>query len=68
MLHLAIPVALILSIKAFFLVHGLSISVAALEAGYRAHRNGEDVILAAVNAGATRAAATLLADGLRRYC
>lgn len=68
MIHIAIPIVIIASIKAFFILHGLTISVAAMEAGYKAHRRGEDVIEAALAAGATRAAAVLLSDGLRKYC
>jgi hypothetical protein len=67
MFHLVIPVAIIASIKGFFLLHGLSISVAAMEAGYKAHVNGDDVVEAAIKAGATRAAAILLSDALRKF-
>jgi uncharacterized protein YqfA (UPF0365 family) len=62
-----IPVVLVASIKAFFVIHGLSISVAAMEAGYRAYRNGDDVVDAAVSAGATRAAAVLLSDAFKKF-
>jgi hypothetical protein len=68
MIHLAIPVAIIAAVKLFFVIHGLTISVAAMEAGYRAHNRGDDVIEAALTAGATRAAAVLLSDALRKYC
>lgn len=65
---LIIPAALILSIKAFFLAHGLTIGMSAIKAGYKAHKNGDDVVEAAVSAGASTAAAILLRDSLRRYC
>jgi hypothetical protein len=68
MFHLAIPVAIIVAVKAYFALHGLSIGMAAMKAGYRAHKNGGDVIDAAISAGATEAAARLLQDSLRRVC
>jgi hypothetical protein len=68
MIHFIIPFAILVAIKGYFLAHGLSIGMAAIKAGYRAHRNGEDVVDAAIRAGATSAAADLLRDGLRRLC
>jgi hypothetical protein len=68
MIHIVLPIALIASIKLFFLTHGLSISMDALQAGYRAHRNGQDVVEAAIAAGASRAAAILLGNALKKYC
>ncbi len=67
MIHIAIPVAIVVAVKAYFAAHGLSIGVAAMRAGYKAHRNGDDVVSAAIEAGATRAAACLLQDSLRRF-
>jgi hypothetical protein len=70
MFHLAIPVAIIVAIKAYFAFHGVQIGIAAFEAGYKAYRRGgdeEDVIEAAVRAGATRAAALILFDALKKY-
>jgi hypothetical protein len=63
-----IPLAILGAIKVFFAVHGLVISMAALEAGYKAHRKGEDAFEAAIQAGATKAAALLLQTILRRVC
>ncbi len=68
MIHFVLPLVLIGTIKAFFLAHGLSISMAAARAGYNAHKNNEDVVKAAINAGATEAAAQLLRNALRKYC
>lgn len=68
MIHFAIPVAIIVAVKGYFALHGLSIGISALRAGYRAHRNNEDVVDAAISAGASQAAACLLRDALNRYC
>lgn len=67
MIHFLIPAAILVAIKGYFLAHGVSIGVSALNAGYRAHKNGEDVVDAAIRAGATRAAAFVLKDALRRF-
>jgi hypothetical protein len=62
-----IPVAILAAIKAYFVYHGASIATAAIKAGYKAHRNGDDVAEAAIEAGASKAAACLLEDWFRRY-
>lgn len=62
-----LPVAIVAAVKAYFALHGLSIGMAAMQAGYKAHRNGDDIIEAAIEAGASKAAACLLQDWLHRF-
>ena len=59
---LAIPLALLAALKAYLLYHGVQIGMSAILAGYRAHRRGDDIVSAAVEAGASRAAAFALQD------
>ena len=67
MVHFLIPAGMLIAIKGYFLAHGVNIGIAALQAGYKAHKNGEDVVNAAIKAGATKAAAFVLQDALRRF-
>ena len=57
-----IPAALLAAVKAYLVYHGIQIGMAAILAGYRAHRRGDDVVSAAIEAGASRAAAYALQD------
>lgn len=61
-----IPVAIVAAIKTYFAVHGLAIGMDAMKAGYKAHCNGDDVVEAAIRAGASKAAACLLESCFRR--
>lgn len=62
-----IPVVIVAAVKAYFLHHGLSIGSAAMQAGFKAYRNGDDIVDAAIDAGASRAAACLLRDAFYRF-
>jgi hypothetical protein len=63
-LPLAIPVMLLAALKIYLIAHGLEICAVAAAAGYRAHKRGEDVVKAAMEAGASRAGACALRDFL----
>lgn len=64
MVHFIIPAVVLAAIKAYFWAHGRSITLAAIEAGYKAYRKDEDVVEAAMKAGADRASACLLVDAI----
>lgn len=57
--------AIILAIKAYLLAHGASISAFAIVAAVKAALSGKDPVKAAIQRGASVAAADLLADAIK---
>ena len=61
-IHLAIPVAAIGAAKAYLIYRGVKASLSAIKAAIRAKLTGADPYAAAIAAGATALAASVLLD------